>query len=73
MANNNNTKANIANKYRHTKTTGSPDTENYTMINSKVWNTLPQKLRENRSLDSFKKELRTYLQEQQDHDARPYP
>ena len=62
----------IPNKYRHTKTTGSPDMENYTNINSEVWNTLPQKLRENRSLDSFKKELRTYLQEQQDQDTRSY-
>ena len=63
----------IPNKYRYTRTTDSPNMENYTKINSEVWNTLPQKLKENRSLDSFKKELRTYLQEQQNQDTRPYP
>ena len=63
----------IPNKYRYTKTTNSPNMENYTKINSNIWNTLPQQLKENRSLSSFKKALRTYLQEQQDKDTRSYP
>ena len=62
----------IPNKYMHTKTTDSPDMENYTKINSKIWNTLPQKLKENESLERFKKELRAYLQEQQDQNTEPY-
>ena len=61
----------IPNTHSKSKTKPKHDAEHLTQRYTKIWNTLPLTLRQDRSLDSFKTKLKQYLQKKQNNEHAP--